>query len=683
MLLKVLLPDGRVKSVEGEWEGEGSPAGWRVLVRVGGKGTTGVVLGYSQGRKEGEIVSFPDRLPLTTVERLSLVRELSSDYLLPAGILFFKLLPAVFLWKEEEVITAGGSVGLDAFSASVLEYVKARKEVKESTLSRRFGKTVIDTLLRKGILKSHRKWTTQAVEENYYRLKVSLGEALARLRSPRKKRLVVFLSAKEWTGEEEVLIWGFERRDLGDLVRKGIVERGKGRAHFEELKKNDFPKREFARTGDRILLLWERREKALGEVARRAISTLREGGSSLILFADLGELTALSQMLSREVGKGVKEIHSGVSPKTLMKNWFSSCKEPTILLGSYIASLCPLRDLRLIALVGESLPGVRLKVGGGLDLRKLTLMLSKKTSADLLFVSDAPSVGSYLLVKTGRARLEGPPKNLPEVEIIKREAGEVLTAKVRDEVSEERGSVLFLVPKQGYSYAYCPRCDSPAACPFCGTFLTYSRKEDTLRCIACKYLNPDLSCPECGGDLQELGFGIEKVVQEVERWVGIRKSYHFATHPPWGRSFDIVAVLSADMLLSIPSYRSKEELFIYLCRAMLHARKKVFIQTLLSREKTFAIFRKKNLLSFYERELEERKKHHLPPFWRLVLIKTKRDIKSDILRELSPHIRTSLNVREGVREYLVSLRGREGIRRLKRLKEALSGDIIEVRLDPL
>ncbi len=681
MAFRVLLPSGRVKVCEGAWEGEGSPLGWRVLVG----GTTGVVVGVSEEEPQERISSFPDSAPLLSPVQISLVEELSRDYLVPAGWLLFKLLPSAFLWREEELVVAaaGVKVGLDRKSSEVIDYVKKRRGVKLESLKKRFGSELVRVLLRKGLLRKERRWVSPPLEESYYRLTLPLKEVLSRLRSERKKRLVVFLSGRGWVSEEEVLSWGFSRRDLSDLLKKGLLERS---GEYVGSKGSSIPggRKIVREKGKERELLWDRLGGVAREILKRSLFQIDRGRSVLILLPELSELEVLLNTLRGELGSKVKEIHSGVNPRRLVENWFSSQREPSVVLGTYLASLCPVRDPGLVVLVGESSPGVKLRAVKGLDLRRLSFLLSKKTGSGLTLCTQAPTLGSYLLVKEGRLDLKGPPGDLPRVKLLKREPTDILTPDLHRELTKLKGKrVLLLVPKQGYSYVYCPRCESLAECPECGTFLTYSRKKGILYCTRCSYRSTETVCPQCEGDLEELGFGIEKALEVVQESLGLQENTVLSTSPPWGETFDVCAVLSADLFLSVPSYRSKEDLFIYLWKALMSAKETLFIQTLFPEEDLFKLIEEKDYKRFYERELEERRRENLPPFWRLLLIKSKRrDLAGYVHRSVSPHVRVSFNPREGLYELLVRFRDRRTLSKVRKLTGRFGSDIIEVRLDP-
>lgn len=287
MVFRVLLPSGRVKRFRGKWDREGSPLGWRVLVPAKEGGITGVVVGVEgDSEAEGEIISFPDRLPLIGQTQLSLLEELASDYLLPRGVLLFKLIPSAFLWREEElVVVASKDVpGLDRLSREVFEYVKKRRGVKLESLKRRYDPKLLRILISKGILKRERRWIHPQVEEVFYRLKVPLKEIIPKLRSSEKKRLAVFLSGRGWTSEGEILSWGFKKSLIRDLVKRGFLEKT-----HEYVRSGEAPhdKAEILkRLGAEKILIWDRLRKVLELTLPDILSSLEEGRSALILTAE-------------------------------------------------------------------------------------------------------------------------------------------------------------------------------------------------------------------------------------------------------------------------------------------------------------------------------------------------------------------------------------------------------------
>ncbi|WP_457599949.1 primosomal protein N' family DNA-binding protein [Hydrogenivirga sp.] len=683
MLFRVLLPNGRTALYSGKWEREESPIGWRVLVPTSVGGTTGVVIGVKEGESEREIIEFPDRAPLLSQTSLSLIDELAADYLLPRGVLLFKLLPSVFLWKEEELLVVSDRkpFGLDRKSLELIEYVKKRRGVKPHNLKKRYDPALVKLLTEKGFLRLKREWRAPELEESYYRLALPLKEALKKVRSKEKRRLLVFVSGKESVGEEELLSWGFRRRDLRELVKKGLL------TSFREIRlkpsgaTTQTPLKKI--TGDRELL-WADFEFAAEDALALAQHNLRSGRSTLIIFPDYGELTAFLGNLPAELGDRLVEIHSRVPSRKLYEGWFRATREPSLVVGTYLSLLCPLRNLSSVVLFDESSNGVKLRHAGGIDLRRAVFLLSRKRGATLQMSTPAPSLSSFYLVSEGRMGLRRELKRSPEVNLIRREPTEVLTEELYFKLRELREKkILFLVPKHGYSYVYCPRCEALAECPECGTLLTYSLKRESLYCTNCRYKREELTCPECEGGLEEVGFGLEKAMEVVEENFGLKENFHFSTHPHWEHPYDVVVVLSADSILSVPSYRAEEELFTYLLRAKNVAGESLFIQSILPEEKPFQSVKENKLEEFYREELEEKMREELPPFWRLLLIKSKNpELEKYIFKVVTPNVRSTYNVREDCYELLLRFKERKTLWKVRQLLKRFPRDIIEVRVDP-
>ncbi|EDP75752.1 hypothetical protein [Hydrogenivirga sp. 128-5-R1-1] len=683
MILKVLLPNGRTRNYSASWDREEAPLGYRVLVPTRKGGTTAVVVGVEEGETSQSVISLPDEAPLLSPEALSFVEELSADYLIPKGVLLFKLLPSAFLWREEElvVVSERKPYGLDKRSLELVEYVKKRGGVKVENLKKRYDSSLVNLLLKKGFLKLARRWKAPDVEERLYSLAVPLGEALKRVRSRRKRRLLVFLGGKESVREEELLSWGFSRSDLRDLLKKGILTT----ENIPLPEKVHTPKwkRLLRDIHSKRLLLWSSFRGSLNRLVSLSAKNLDLGKSSLILFPDYGELQASLEVLYEQLGDQVVEIHSRVGAKKTYENWFRAGKEPVVVVGTYTALLCPAKELTSVVLSDESSPGNKLRYAGGVDMRRACFLLSRKVGTNLTFTTPAPSLSSYYLIKKGGMEFERE-RASAEVKLIKREPAEVLTQELYNLLkSEPSRETLFLVPKHGYSYAYCPRCEALTECPECGTFLTYSLKREVLYCTNCRYRQEELLCPECEGELEEAGFGLEKAMEVVEENLGLRENFYFSTHPHWEISYEMVVVLSADSLLSVPSYRAKEELLLYLLRAQNVAGSLLIVQTMFPEEEPFRSFAEDDVEGVYDGELEERERELLPPFWRLLLIKTTNpELERYVFKVVSPNVKSTYNVREECYEFLIRFRDRRTLFKVKQLLKRFPKDIIEVKVDP-
>ena len=676
MNFRVILPGGRTGWFR--WTGEGGrpDVGWRVLVPGRSGGVTGIVVGKGEGEPEGEILAVPDEGPLILPHHIDLVDELSRDYLIPRGVLLFKLLPSVFDWYEEEFVKVSGKAvgGLDRKSREVIDYVKSRREVREETLRKKFGSSLVGLLISKGFLVKERRWVKPDLSVRLYTLNLPLQEALKRVKDQRKREIILRLAEAGEMDEETLKGLGVSRRTLTSLVRRGILketaqERSMGKASEHTTILTEIPEK-----GE---VLWGSLDKVVERVGSLCLGA---GGSALILFSGTEVLRKTIRSFREMFGDRIVEIHSAVGTRGMVEGWFSCLRGNRVVLGTFLALLAPLPDLKVVAVMDETSSGVRIPVVG-VDLRRASLLLAKKTGAVPLITAPAPSVASYYLVNQGRMAIRDVRHRRPEVRVFKRSPAEVLTEETVYEVGDEE-RVLFLVRKEGYSYAYCPRCEAVSRCPRCGTLLTLSLSRSLLYCTGCRrFRSEDRLCPECGGRVEDTGFGVEKAVEVVEKTLGPKEGFRFSTYPPWGEVYRVVVVLSADSILSLPTFRAEEEFFLYLMRAYTCAEKKIVVQTSFPDITPVKYLAEGKPEEFYRTEMERRRSEKLPPFYRLVLVKSRRDLGGYIRSVVSQDVRTS--VREGYFDHLIKFRDRNTLLKVADLRKRFGRDIIEVRVDPL
>lgn len=79
------------------------------------------------------------------------------------------------------------------------------------------------------------------------------------------------------------------------------------------------------------------------------------------------------------------------------------------------------------------------------------------------------------------------------------------------------GQILLLRSRKSYSPAVqCSRCGKIPRCPHCDVSLSWHRDEGRLKCHYCGWNQPfNAVCPDCGGHLEPLGAGTQRVVEEV------------------------------------------------------------------------------------------------------------------------------------------------------------------------
>jgi primosomal protein N' (replication factor Y) len=217
---------------------------------------------------------------------------------------------------------------------------------------------------------------------------------------------------------------------------------------------------------------------------------------------------------------------------------------------------------------------------------------------------------------------------------------------------------LLLLNRRGYHrMQICGGCRHVIKCPHCDLSLTFHKEANFLQCHLCDFKQPTpRCCPNCQTPetLQFKGFGTEHVertlhailpevrtlrmdrdttskknsheemfkqfrAHKADVLIGtqmIAKGFHFP-------SVTLVGVLNADATLSIPDYRSPEQVFQLLTQVAGRAGRaelpgEVIIQTFLPDHPILHLAAAQDYPAFYTSEIEERSRFSYPPFCHII-----------------------------------------------------------------
>jgi primosomal protein N' (replication factor Y) len=185
--------------------------------------------------------------------------------------------------------------------------------------------------------------------------------------------------------------------------------------------------------------------------------------------------------------------------------------------------------------------------------------------------------------------------------------------------------------------------------------MTYHKRENELRCHYCGYHTPvPHVCPQCGGELKTIGFGTERIEDEIQHLfpqarvlrmdmdtTRNKSAYQdiinaFACHEcdilvgtqmiTKGLHFDdvrLVAVLNADPLFNQPDFRAYERAYQMLEQVAGRAGRKgakgeVWIQTFDPTNAVLAMLQTHDYEALYNQQIAEREQFRYPPFFRLI-----------------------------------------------------------------
>ncbi|MCS7170815.1 MAG: primosomal protein N', partial [Aquificaceae bacterium] len=619
MNLKLALPNGRTLKVKAFFPYSDSPLGYRVLLKGSEGGRTAIVVGFAEEGKELSL-EFPDDRPITTKRHMSALVETAEHYALMPWRLLFDLLPSILDWKEESLLVIGGHGlnFLDRKSRELIEYVRSRRSVKEDALKERFGKDLVEKLIELGFLKRRKDWKMPDMTKTLYGLALPFEEVINRLKvfknKEEKLRLVYHLRERVVVSKEELREAGFDWRDVKDLIRKGIVaEKEEDLRGTKSLESSTKDRVNYLKPIGGKSIIFGSWEKVLLRVSGELQRLVGEGKSAFLFCDNLQLIESLETHLYPLLGDRLVVLSSRERPKDFIQRWFSlHSAVGVVVLGSRLSLLAPIKGLDLLLCFGSE-PHL---LPNGADLRYYLYRLSQNYGASFSIVDPMPPLS--LWIKEDWQKEYFPPAS--EVFVVKRKWDEVLSPDLKSLVDKE--NCLFLVNKTGYSYGFCSFCGWMAECPVCRGFLTMSKDRERAFCASCGYKG-DAKCPECGKSLQELGFGIDKAVEEVDRCFGKSTNYHFDTVPRLGKVYDQVFVLHADNILSVPWFDSQERYFSYLWKALCTSRKRFVVQTVLDKNPILEYVKNKDYQGFFQEELKIREEEGLPPFKRLVVTKLK------------------------------------------------------------
>jgi len=231
-----------------------------------------------------------------------------------------------------------------------------------------------------------------------------------------------------------------------------------------------------------------------------------------------------------------------------------------------------------------------------------------------------------------------------------------LEAALRETLERGEQAILFLNRRGSATYVFCRDCGHTLACSRCGMPLTFHGDEAQLQCHLCGATRRQPSaCPNCKSKrVKYFGAGTERVEAELRglfpdartlRWDRDTTRYkgaheiiltHFREHRAEvligtqmiAKGLDLplvtlVGVVSADVGLNLPDYRSAERVYQVLTQVSGRAGRsalggRVVVQSYQPEHYAVVAASQHDYGSFFEKEIGLRKKLGYPPYARLV-----------------------------------------------------------------
>ena len=414
---------------------------------------------------------------------------------------------------------------------------------------------------------------------------------------------------------------------------------------------------------------------AAGKSAVYAVAieaALASGRGALVLVPEIALAVPLLDRLEAELGLDVALLHSGLSEGERADEWRRiRAGEARVVVGTRLAVLAPLRAPGLVVVDEEHDAGYKSDRTPRFHARDTALVLGRLAGAPVVLGSATPDVATVGRARAGglehlrlTERLAGRRARVEVVDLrAELEAGNkgLLSSALRgalgrlDTASGER-AILVINRRGSASVVLCRDCGYVQICPECRRPLVFHAAGVVLRCHHCGASAPlARRCPACSSPrIRYLGGGTERVEREVretfprlrverlDRDVVERKGAaervidgftEGAVDVLVGTSLvtkgldvpevTLVGVVSADIALSLPDERAAERTYQLLVQAIGRAGRGerealAVVQTYLPHHPVIRAVADDDAVSFYEAELEARRRFRSPPFGSLV-----------------------------------------------------------------
>ena len=418
---------------------------------------------------------------------------------------------------------------------------------------------------------------------------------------------------------------------------------------------------------------------------RLIYEALARGRTAMVLVPEIALTPQLLRIFASHFGDDIAVLHSSLRAGERYDEWKRvRSGQARVVIGTRSAVFAPLRNLGLLILDEEQESTYKSENVPKYHARDVAKYRCAQNDALLVLGSATPSVESMYHAKRGDYRLftlrrRYNEQALPEVLIadMKQELrvgnGTSLSGPLRAGLAAamETGeqSILFLNRRGASRMVTCGECGEVPTCPRCSVHLTYHSANGRLMCHYCGHSEPlPDACPSCGGALNFLGYGTQKVEEELHAAFPGREILRMDTDTvsatqshekllsrfekeripvlvgtqmvAKGLDFEnvtLVGVISADLSLYVDDYRAGERTFSLLTQVVGRAGRgakqgRAVIQTFTPENDVIRCAARQDYDSFYEQEIELRRMRLCPPFRELFVLTASGPLESAVLR---------------------------------------------------
>lgn len=405
-----------------------------------------------------------------------------------------------------------------------------------------------------------------------------------------------------------------------------------------------------------------------------AAHTLKTGKQVVVLVPEIILTPQIVERFEETFGDNVALYHSDLSKSEKLNAYLDfQTGVKKIIVGPRSALTVPSENIGLIIIDEEGESSYKQEKNPKYHALGLAEQIAKNRAL-LVLGSATPTLGSYYKTRTGQYELfelKNRYKNpMPKVEIVDlREEiknrnfssiSEKLRAAIEETLKARKQTFLFLNRRGASTFVSCRDCGEVVLCPNCSVPLIYHilDKRNFLNCHHCDYeTHVPSQCPVCKGfRIKYFGAGVEKIEMEIKKLfpearirridsstMNSKRDYQNLYDDLKNHKIDIligtqiiakgldipnvdlVGIVSADVGLHLPYYKAAERTFQLITQVIGRGGRgdnhgKAILQTYWPESLSILSAGAQNFESFYNREIEERKKYDLPPFVHLVRV---------------------------------------------------------------
>ena len=422
--------------------------------------------------------------------------------------------------------------------------------------------------------------------------------------------------------------------------------------------------------------------------------TLALGKAAIILVPEIALTPQMVRWFVSRFGPETAVLHSRLTDGQRYDEWRRiRLGQARVVVGARSAIFAPVEKLGLIVIDEEHEQTYLSDKHPRYDARRIAMSRAKREGAAVVLSSATPSILSFAMARRGDYTLVEMPRRvnnrpMPAVTVVdmRRELeggnrsifSRLLIQKLSDCIQSGQQAMLFL-NRRGYNtFVSCRSCGYVVKCEQCDLSMTLHREQgedgpSQLRCHMCGAISdPPEVCPECGSKyIRYFGSGTQRVEEEMHKLFPQVKTVrmdidttrerdaHAKLLGQFGRGeaqvligtqmiakgldfpkVTLVGVISADMTLNLPDYRSPERTFQLITQVAGRAGRaqqpgEVIVQTYKPEHPCIQAAAAQDYRAFFELEFSRRRAGLYPPFTLLarLLVESERELDAKCTAE--------------------------------------------------